>query len=262
MKNIDFLPDQYRQREALRHARLWWCSVVLIFGTAIGLAAGAQLWLRRGIQQQIDELDVQFAAAEGQVRELAKLQSEIAQAGRSASLFTFLDDPWPRTQILAELVRPLPETVRLTQIHIGEEALQQAAQPEAGPRRRGARHEQQEETKLAPAQQDLEQLRTEAAQRQTYVELEGLAGDVPQLHRYVAEIGRSPLVAWAQINSLETTEDEMQGRRTNFTLRVIVRAGYAASGGAAPTGPENKPATPATASIAGQSQLAQGCKRP
>ena len=30
MKNIDFLPDIYRQRAALRQARVWWCLVVLL----------------------------------------------------------------------------------------------------------------------------------------------------------------------------------------------------------------------------------------
>ena len=116
MKNIDFLPEIYRQRDALRQARVWWGAVVLIFGTAIGLAAGAQFWLRHSIRSQVAVLQPQFNEAQTQVRELSALNAQITKAGRAAGLFTFLDDPWPRTQILAELVRPLPKSVVLTRI--------------------------------------------------------------------------------------------------------------------------------------------------
>ena len=260
MKNIDFLPDVYRQREALRQARLWWCAVVLIFGTAISMAAGAQLWLRRNIQQQLNELDDQFAASQGQIRELAKLQTEIAKAGRAASLFTFLEDPWPRSQILAEVVRPLPASVRLTSVHVGEEALEKP-QPEAGPRRRGARHEEDQGPKLSAAEADLATLRTEAERRQTFVELEGQTQDVPQLHHYVAQLGRSTLVAAAQIKSLEAVTDENQQMRTSFTLRVIIRPGYCTSASVPQTAAQKTPKpAPGSASATLSSQSAQGGK--
>ena len=259
MKNIDFLPDLYRQREALRRARVWWCTVVVIFGTAIGLAAGSQLWLRRSIQGQLGDLDLQFAAAQAQVRELAALQAQISRAGRSASLFTFLEDPWPRTQIIAELIRPLPNSVRLTQLHIGEEVAA-PTQAAAASRRRGSRHDEDNGPKLSPPEADLARLREEAAQRQTFVELEGLTEDVPQLHQYVANLGLSPLVAEAQIKSLETTAGADQQPRTIFTLRVVVRPGYAASGG---TGPAPKKAVNPAVTRAGRpQQVAQGGKQP
>jgi hypothetical protein len=264
MKNIDFLPDLYRQREALRRARVWWCTVVVIFGTAIGLAAGAQLWLRRSIKGQLAELDLQYAAAQAQVRELAALQTQINQAGRAASLFTFLEDPWPRTQILAELVRPLPDSVRLTNLHIGEEVVAQSQlQAQAGPRRRGPRGDDDEGPKLSPPEADLARLREEASQRQTFVELEGQTEDVPQLHQYVAAIGRSPLVAQAQIKSLETTASpDQQEPRTIFTLRVVVRPGYAASGGVTPATPKNQANPAVTRAPQAPQQLARGGEQP
>src|SRR5688572_664412 len=121
MKNIDFLPDIYRQREALRRARLWWGVVIVIFSGAIGASALAQGLLRHNVRHQLDALASEYASAQAQVQELSSLQSQILRAGHEASLYTFLDNPWPRTQILAEIVRPLPASIRLTKISLTEE---------------------------------------------------------------------------------------------------------------------------------------------
>jgi Tfp pilus assembly protein PilN len=232
MKNLDFLPEIYKQRDALRRARVWWGAVVVIFGTAIGLMAGVQFWLRHDIRRQLDQLQPQFAAAQTQVRELSSLNAQIAKAGRSAGLFTFLEDPWPRTQILAELVRPLPKSVQLTRIQIGEEEVLRASPQAGAPRRRGPRQEEEEGPKLSPVEQDLAQLRADAQQRQAFVDLEGQTQDVAELHAYVAQVGGSPLFTSAQIMSLEVAPGDKQPAQNNFRLRAIVRPGYAASSGA------------------------------
>src|SRR5438445_5227371 len=140
MKSIDFLPDSYRQRDALRRARLWWGIVVVIFGAAIGASAVAQTWLRHGLAQQLDALGPEYALAQAQVQDLSTLQSQIARAGHEASLYTFLENPWPRTQLLAEAVRPLPDTIRLTKISVIEEEQAKMA-IQVGPRNTKAEEE-------------------------------------------------------------------------------------------------------------------------
>jgi hypothetical protein len=249
MKNIDFLPEIYRQQGELRRARIWWGAVVVIFGTAIGLAAGIQFWLRHDIQRQLDQLEPQFVQAQQQSRELSSLNAQITKAGRSAGLFTFLEDPWPRTQILAELVRPLPKSMHLMRVQIGEEEVLRAA-PSTGSARRRSRHEEEEGPKLSPVEQDLAQLRTDAERRQTFVDLEGQTQDVTELHAYVAEIGRSALFASAQIKSLEATPGDTLPIQTKFTVRATVRPGYAVSGG----GPSPPPASMRTEGPSASSQ--------
>ena len=84
-----------------------------------------------------------------------------------------------------------------------------------------------------PAEQDLEQLRTDAERRQTFVEVEGETSDVAQLHQYVAEIGRSALFASAQITSHAVTRRcEAAGPGRTLPLRLIVRAGHGSAAGA------------------------------
>jgi len=85
MKSIDFLPEIYRQREALSRARLWWGIVVVIFSGAIGASALAQAWLRHGLHEQLDELAPQYATSQAPVHELATLQPPMLRTGHAAS---------------------------------------------------------------------------------------------------------------------------------------------------------------------------------
>jgi len=226
MKTIDFLPDIYRQREIMRRARLWWCIVAVIFGSAIGVAATAQAWLKHSLVRQLDDLGPQFAAARAQVQELSSLQAEINRAGHEASLYTFLDSSWPRTQLLAELVRPLATTIRLTQVNLAEEDQARSA-IQVGPRNLKA--EEEAAAKATLPEKDLAKLQDENDRRQTSIEIDGYTADVARLHQYVGDLSHSPLVASANIKSLEGAAGNQQGR-TRFTLRLIVRPGYCQRG--------------------------------
>jgi Tfp pilus assembly protein PilN len=231
MKTIDFLPEIYRQREALRRARVWWGLVVLLFGSTIGSAATAQGLLRHGLQRQLQELESQYSAAQNQVRELTNLQTQITKAGQAASLFTYLEHPWPRTQLLAEIVGPLPESIHLAHIHIRDEELPKVIMP-VGPR--SPPLPDKDPAKRPGAEQDLTKLQEEMDLRQTAIELEGITADVARLHQYVADLSRSPLIADARVGKLEAlTGKPHEG--THFTVRLTVRTGYGQRGNEAPT---------------------------
>jgi Tfp pilus assembly protein PilN len=260
MKNLDFLPDSYRKREALRRARLWWAALVVIFGTAIGSAASAQYLMRLSVERELREIAPQFAESQIRVQELTALQAQVAAAGRSARLVTWLEHPWPTSQIMAEVVRPLPETIRLTEIHVVEETQERQAQPAAGPRRRGAKSEDEEGPKLSPAEADFAQLQAEAENRQTVIRVNGVTRDVAAVHAYVGAVGQSPLFASAEIKSLETLPDENQTNRTTFLLRITVKPGHGQPGDGVPA--PGKPAAVTLRSHAATSQVARGGEQP
>jgi Tfp pilus assembly protein PilN len=190
----------------------------------------------------------QYATAQAQVHELSRLQTQIVRAANEASLYTFLDSPWPRTQLLAEVVRPLPESIRLTQIHIAEEELARNS-TSAGPRRTKA--EEEAAAKASPPERDLAKLHDEMERRQTTIEVDGHTADVPRLHEFVDSVNRSPLIAEAHIKSLEAATANHQGR-TRFTLRLIVRPAYCQSGSDA------KPPPAAAATTAARERPAPG----
>jgi len=222
MKSIDFLPDVYRQRDALQRARLWWMTVVVMFGGMIMAAALGQAWLRHSLVEQLDSLAPEFAAAQARVQELAALQTQVARAGQEASLYTLLQSPWPRTQLLAEVVRPLNESIQLTRLALTEEELAKTALPSI---QRNDKQAEDAAAKASAAEKDLTRLQEESDRRQTAIEIEGHTDAVQRLHDYVSQLNRSPLIATATIKSLETATSAHQNR-TRFTLRLLVKRSY------------------------------------
>ena len=236
MKNIDFLPDIYRQREAMRRARLWWAIVIVLFGSAIGASALAQGLLRHRLREELAALMPEFAAAQAQVQELSNLQLQIQQAGHEAGLYTFLESPWPRTQLLAEMIRPMPETIRLGKMNLTEEEQAKNA-VQVGPRNTKA--EEEAAAKASGPEKDLAKLLEEVDRRRTTIEIDGYTTDVPRLLEYVGGVNRSSLVANATLKALESGAGNQQGR-SRFNMRVIIRPGYCQGGDAAAT-PTNVP---------------------
>jgi hypothetical protein len=219
MKQIDFLPEVYRERVKLRRARVWWAIVMVIFGAAIGSTAIAQYWLKSSVEQQYAELETQFIAAQEQVKRLARLQADNRTAGQWAGLVTYLEQPWPKSQLVAEVVRPLPDSLQLTELVIGEEETVRQVE-EAGPRRRGPRETDSQSAKTPPAQADLEQLRRTHDLRRVVIEISGTTPDDAPLHEYVTQLGHSPLVAKARIKSFGRAATASVQTPKNFTVQI------------------------------------------
>lgn len=231
MKNIDFLPDIYRQRSAQRHARMWWVAVVIIFGAAIGATATVQVALRRNVQRQLDELLPQYLAAQQRDNQLALLNARIAEHAQEAALYTYLQHPWPRSQVLKAIVAPLPEAVRLAEVRLTEHAEAQvssAVVPVAVPSTAVP-------VKKSPAEADLEQLREQQDRMRVTLEVIGFAKDVSALHRYVDQFSQAPFIASAQLKSLEAVAIEGQLPQTRFEVHLVLRPGHGQVGGPVPT---------------------------
>ncbi|MDX1947426.1 MAG: hypothetical protein SFU86_18640 [Pirellulaceae bacterium] len=230
MKNIDFLPDIYRQRAATLRARVWWGVLVVLFGAALGSTAIGQFFIRRSIEQQLLALEPRHAAAQEHVRKLTELNAQDRQAGELASLVTFLDHPWPRTQLLAEIVRPLPESVKLTELALVLSEIPQAVgEASAGPPP-GVSAEASALV-VAPAVHDLEKLRELHDDRETVIEITGQTTDIAPLHGYVAALARSTLVSKARLKSIESSAGHEGARTTRFTVLVVVRTCHGIRGG-------------------------------
>ncbi len=88
---------------------------------------------------------------------------------------------------------------------------------------------------LSPAQMDLTLFRTECDGRQTIMTLVGTAGTLSELHAYVAELGRSPLIAAAHVKGVETASTAGAAGESHFHVYVAVKPGYGQEGGPAVT---------------------------
>jgi hypothetical protein len=241
MQTIDFLPQVYRERNDLRKARTWWAVVLMVFGTVVVSTASIQYTWRRTVVRQLDDLGPRYAAAMLRDAELARLQTQIQAVSDAAGLYTYLQHPWPRTQLLAAVVAPVPKSIRLTDVLLTSEVTVQTTSDEASVASRRARgRAEKNEKREPPARQDLARLRDECDTQQTVVHITGTATDVQELHVYVGELGKSPLVASALLKSIEAIPQEPGASpKIQFRVQMVVRPGYGQRGG-----PEPKAAAP------------------
>jgi hypothetical protein len=225
---IDFLPDHYRERRKQRRVRWWWATIVCLFG-GIVLATASLQWLNvQRVKRELQHLETQCAAFRQLDQQLLELESKAAGLSHSANLYTFLKHPWPRTQILAAVVHPLPREVQLTSIRISEALVAKKnapAAPEATAEQAKPAH---------PAIADLQQLHDTHEAQRIVVLIEGSVKDAETLHQYLEALGNQPLVAEARLNSMESRKLETHSLVV-FQLHVTVKSGHGLSDG--PAGP-------------------------
>ena len=245
--SIDFLPVRYVERRALQQTRIWGLSILVLFGSLVGLAFAGQTALRLGIHRQLDEASGTYNDTQIAQQALDAARKQVETVREDADLFAYLSHPWPRTQILARLAHDVPAAVTIDKIHVGLEIPQAlpgrltpgvikptepapangAAPPPPAP--------------LSPAKQDLKRLRDERESRRTIVELSGTTTSIPDLHGYLNRLANDRIFALAELTSIETLGKHDEGR-SQFTARLVVRPSYGQPGG--PTGPTTAPSTP------------------
>lgn len=224
MNDIDFLPDHLRVNRREHQTRLLWFAGVACCVMALGVASTLQYAARRRLTADLAVVGRAYDAAQSEIQRLARARAELDVAHDEAELLTFLRHPWPRTQIIAALLTPLPESVTLTELRIARESPVQAKvgrfQAEAGPERVGQQADQR-----PPARRDLERLRQAIEELQTVVSIDGTATDGAALHGYLSDLRQAPLFTAIELGSLESGAENAAGL-TRFNVRVNVRPGY------------------------------------
>jgi hypothetical protein len=228
MKNIDFLPEIYTQNRVQRRAQAWWCMAAAAFAVVVLVAASTQWMIRDGIERELAKIEPKYEEALKRQAKLRSVRQEIERAEETANLYAYLSHPWPRSQILAHAIRPLPDSLRLTEITITYEAV--PTPPSVAP---AASSNGPAKELPSPAQSDLAQLRAECDGRQTIVSIVGTATTLSELHAYVDQLGKSPLIEAAHVQAVETTAAGGNALEPRFHLHVAVRPGYGQDGGPA-----------------------------
>ena len=124
MQLLNFIPDDYIKRKLARKANLLCALLASVVGLTLGVlfvilaVADDQL---EGERERIDGLVAQTAEA---VEDWHKFQAEQTAVLEKAEKAARLLNPLPRSRVVAEVVRVLPEKVTLTELSIGEAAVQ------------------------------------------------------------------------------------------------------------------------------------------
>lgn len=170
-REIDFLPESYREQSTQRKGQLWRFAVLALFTVVLPAASFCQYRMRTAINSDLTSLSPHYAAAQADTTRVAFLQGELKKAASAAELYTFLRHPWPRTQVLSALTETLPESITLRAISID------SLQAETSRESRRERHQtKDEEAKLAllpAADRDLAKLRKQAEKNYVVIQLDG-----------------------------------------------------------------------------------------
>jgi Tfp pilus assembly protein PilN len=233
MQDIDFLPLEYRQQHARRRWQPWRVAVVAVFLALLVLAVLTQFRQRWKAEGDLAAILPLYDEAMRQKGRLAEIHSQLQAAKSQADLSTYLRHPWPRTQLLAAVLDPLPDAVVLRQFHVAHET---AIGQSAAAQRPGTDKKTDDEkaSKLPAAQRDLKRLREELDTSKTLVRIAGTAKASDVLHRYLADLAKSDLFSKVELRSIERTEGNA-ATALRFQATLIVRPGYGQPGG--PAGP-------------------------
>lgn len=233
--------------------------MLALFSLVIGTTSTAQWCLKQSVLAQLANVQPQFAGALARDAELAQLQKQYADAEELAGLYLYLKHPWPRTQLLATALGPLPASIRFQELRITEEA--PVGPSTLVPESRPQSTEGGTAPALSNARQDLQGLRELCDGKRATMSIIGIAASNEDLHAYVAALGQSPLVAEAQLKGLEAETEVGKTGQSRFTLHLVLRPGYGQPGG--PQAAEaNHTATADVDQQPAQTQLASGRNTP
>jgi len=223
MKNIDFLPERYRERDLKRKAAIWQYALLLGFGGLLVAATLGQLAIKRSLRASLAELKQSRIDTNLKRESVALLKQQLGSSEEIAALYTYLRHPWPRTQLLAKVTELLPESVVLEGIEILEQKQNDSslALSETGDGVSGA----------TPAAADLAQLRGDQDATQLVVRIRGTVEDPAALNEYVRQLGNVTLFRGVSLGSLQSKASRDETPRSEFELNVTVRPGHGQPGG-------------------------------
>ncbi len=238
MSSVDFLPNDYHRQAADRRWQLWLAILLAIFAGVVGIVTALQHLERRSVQRRHDIVRIPFEQANAANERLAELKAQLAESSDVAEFYTYLQHPWPRTQILAALIENLPPEVTLSEVTILREQPEDDLNVQRGRRRPATVQKDDEKDPKPPSlRQILKQLRSEIDRAHTIVRVRGIATDNPTLHRSIADLSNSRLFTKVDLESLDSLQDDLTPGASTFEIRLELLPGYGQ-----PNGPEGPPA--------------------
>jgi Tfp pilus assembly protein PilN len=246
VRDIDFLPEGYRQKTVRRKDWLWRVLVVVAFVALVAAATWIQQVRRRSAEARLALARQSEEAVNFQLQTLRGLQERLSALRQRAELIAYLHHPWPRTQILAEALLPLPDSVRLEELHVR----QRPADEPTG--RRGQRYvpeslpSERDLDGLPPAVADLKRISREGESQPVTVLLIGTTTDAERLLAYVGQMKKVRLFSDAELLTIESRpEPGRDAESLQFRVRITVRPGIGQPGGPAESDAPDVAARPA-----------------
>jgi len=171
-------------------ARAYWRAVVLLaFAGLLAMAWAGEYGIQLNYEHHLAEVRDQYGVALAQSQQLTKLEQDLKPWQAQAELWTYLRHPWPRSQILRQVLQTLPPQITLCRIGTEREAIAtDSGQPTAPPRT--LEETRADDARRLPAERDLRRLRAEIDSTQVVVTLEGLTRTMSSCRPILADFRR------------------------------------------------------------------------
>lgn len=240
---IDFLPIEFRAQELHRRSHGWRAIVIVGFAGVLSVTTAYLRLIKVRAQAELDRVTQIHTEATDRTNHLGQLNSKLKPATDEAELLTYLRHPWPRSQLVAAIVRDQPEGILLSKLHLTREAIVRPASPTAAPVTVPTEAEKAQLAQASPAAQDLRKLKAECDEFRTEILIEGTAREVAGLHEYLHHLGKDPLFTKVELGLVQALANPAQpsGQAETtptvfkFAARFTVKPGYGQAGGPEPT---------------------------
>jgi Tfp pilus assembly protein PilN len=200
-----FLPDDYLAKRTERRTNLICLSLFAIVMVAV---FGAFLVTNQSWSQIKDEqefINLRYAQAGQQIRELAELERQRDEMLHKAELAAALVERVPRSILLAELINRMPEQLGLLEFHIRSQVVQKRAEPVAAT----AQNRQQRSRRGQTMQEAEETLnRIEPPRFDVTLTMVGVAPSNMEITRYLSELNNYALLKNVTLQYIEEREVE------------------------------------------------------
>lgn len=221
---IDFLPPRYREQHVQRK-NFYWRVVVLVAYLAL-LAVGSVAQRSRMTRLQSDLARAKQELTQAQLLEVqvTHAQQQLSRQRAAAELITYLQHPWPRSQVLAAILPRVPESIHLTELRLYPLAEKAAAAPFW--QRQSPGKKEKDAPPPLPATADLQRLLEERNRMLTVVQLNGVAQNQASLHQFLQQLAQDELFAAVELLSIESQRSENNPAGCVFEVCLELKPGY------------------------------------
>lgn len=220
MRDIDFLPDSYRQMRLRRKQRVWRRAALGVLLVLIALGAVGQRQTRANLDISRDKVRANAQRMAAQIGDPEELRKEIAFRDNEANLLAMLRLKVSPTRLLATVTNSLPRFVTLTEFNLQYEAVPQPPANRNQPPAPAANPDPSAAQKPAEVK-DLDDLRKVAEETSMVLYLQGVAPDDIVIASYLAALQQSNLFAEVALQTIDhETVEKAEMRRFKTRLRV------------------------------------------
>ncbi len=218
-----FLPSDYVKGKTQSRANV---LALLLFGAVLVGIVGAFFLNNnrlRGVLAREQEVEEQMRSAAENLEQLRQLQAQREDMIDSAELVTALIEQIPRSVLLAELVRGMPEGLVFTDVTLEGERIK-LSRPSTGASTQGMRPRARTSSLTSRVQvgkDDSEEPKVLPPRFKHRVVLAGLATENNKVADYLAGLKASPLLSGVELVFIsETTVDDVELRKFQITMNL------------------------------------------